>query len=153
MASGLAFGLTSGAGVSSKMVKHFKRRELFCISHLIIGISLCCAGLCLKNENGLSTFFFIWCAQFWLQILTAPLFIYQTEVLENNALSMVTSWRSACFTLLKILVINIITSRNPFVNLRLYEVLYFFGLIQLLAVGIIWSLLSETANLSVKDKR
>jgi hypothetical protein len=66
MASGLAFGLTAGAGTATKMVSKFKRRELFCLSHFMIGISLCIAGACLQHKNGLSTFFFIWCAQFWL---------------------------------------------------------------------------------------
>lgn len=65
---------------------------------------------------------------------------------------MVTSWRSACFTGLKLLVINVITSRDPVVYIRLYEVLYFFGLLQLLAVGVIYHLIIETQGLSKKKK-
>lgn len=152
MASGLAFALSAGAAASAKLVDKLKRKQMFCLSHFMIGVLLCLAGKFLQIENGLATFACIWAAQFWLQILTAPLFIYQTEVLQNNALSMATAWRSVCFTGLKLLVINVVTSRDPVVYIRLYELLYFFGLMQLLAVGVIYHLLAETQGLTKKQK-
>lgn len=65
---------------------------------------------------------------------------------------MVTSFRAICFTGLKLLVVNLVTSRDPILYVRLYEILYFFGFIQLLAVVVIWEILPETKGLSKKEK-
>jgi hypothetical protein len=65
---------------------------------------------------------------------------------------MVTSFRAICFTVLKLAVVNLITSRNPMLYVRLYEVLYFFGFVQLLAVIVIWEILPETKGLTKKEK-
>ena len=65
---------------------------------------------------------------------------------------MVTSWRAICFTMLKLAVVNLVTSRDPMFYVRLYQVLYFFGFVQLLAVIVIWEILPETKGLTKKEK-
>jgi len=65
---------------------------------------------------------------------------------------MATAWRAICFTGLKVVVDNLLTSRNPYFYVRLYELLYFFGFIQLLAVTVIWEILPETKGLTKKEK-
>ena len=153
MSGALAFALSSGATAGAKFLHIWSRRTIFCVSHLVIGILLISAGYFTDHHLGIAAFICIFFCQFWLQILTAPLFVYQTEVLQNNALGMVNAWRSIAFTWLKIFVDNIVTSMDPLFYVFIGHALYFFGIIQLIAFVVIFHMLEETKGKNNQEKR
>ena len=57
---------------------------------------------------------------------------------------MAVSWRTTVFTGLKIFVNNIITSKTPYVWLRISEIFYFYAMFQVLSFFVIYFLLAET---------
>ena len=57
---------------------------------------------------------------------------------------MAVSWRTAVFTGLKIFVNNLVTSKTPYIFVRLYDIFYFYALFQILDFCIIYFLLAET---------
>lgn len=144
MSGALAFALSTGSLAGAKFLHIWSRRTIFCVSHLVIGILLIFAGFFTDRHIGIAAFVCIFFCQFWLQILTAPLFVYQTEVLQNSALGMVNAWRSILFTGLKIFVDNIFTSLDPLFYVFIGHAFYIFGIIQLIAVLVIYHMLEET---------
>ena len=152
MSGALAFALSTGSLAGAKFIHKWKRRTIFCVSHLVIGIFLCFAGYFVHHHIGIAAFVCIFFCQFWLQILTAPLFVYQSEVLENNALGMVNAWRSILFTWLKIFVDNIFNSLDPLFYVYIGHAFYFFGVIQLIAFIVIYHMLDEKKETKGKNK-
>jgi hypothetical protein len=153
MASALAFALTAGSFLGSKALHAWNRRTVFCVSHLTIGSLLCLAGYFVSIHCGIAAFVCIFFCQMWLQILTAPLFVYQTEVLQNNALGMVNAWRTLLFTFVKVFVDNVFTSLDPVFYVMIGRFFYFFGIVQLIAFGIIYHMLDETKGKTRAEKR
>jgi len=66
MGSALAFALSAGAGASTKLIAKLTRRQMFCLSHLMIGILLTGAAFFTRIENGMLAFICIWGSQFWV---------------------------------------------------------------------------------------
>jgi len=66
MGGALAFALSSGAAASAKLIAVLTRRQIFCLSHFMIGIFLIGAAICTHCESGVATFVFIWLSQFWV---------------------------------------------------------------------------------------
>lgn len=66
MSSALAFALSSGAGASTKLVAKLTRRQIFCLSHFMIGILLVGAGFFTHIHCGIAAFVCIWGSQFWV---------------------------------------------------------------------------------------
>ena len=153
MSGALAFALTAGAFLGTKTLHAWPRRTVFCVSHLTIGSLLILAGYFVHIHCGIAAFVCIFFCQMWLQILTAPLFVYQTEVLQNNALGMVNAWRSVLFTFIKIFVDNIFNSLDPMFYVTIGRFFYFFGVVQLVACLVIFHMLEETKGLTKAEKR
>ena len=57
---------------------------------------------------------------------------------------MAVSWRTVVFTGLKIFVNNLVTSKTPYMFVRIYEIFYFYAMFQVLSFCIIYFLLAET---------
>lgn len=66
MGGALAFALSSGAAASTKLIAILDRRQIFCLSHFMIGIFLIGAAICTHCESGVGAFVFIWLSQFWV---------------------------------------------------------------------------------------
>ena len=96
-----------------------------------MGIFLASAGYFYSIHNGIMSFGCLCGAQVMLQIISAPLFIYQSEVLTNSALGMTSSLRALIFVGLKRLVTNLLDGKAPknppLFKCGIAELFYFFG--------------------------
>jgi hypothetical protein len=93
-------------------------------------------------------------AQFFLQIITAPLFVYQSELLCNSAMGMSTAIRAFIFMHVKSLVTSLMepTKQNPAPwKADIGDIFNYFAYFQLVAVVFIFIFLIETKG--VEDKK
>lgn len=149
--SGLTTALVFGAASSIKVLAVVSRRGVFIGGHLLIGACMALVGYSVHLNNGVFAFGFLCASQFLLQIISAPLFMYQSEVLVNSALGMSTALRSFIFMGLKHLVTNLIESKTPIYQFSLGDIFLTFGAFQLLSALLIYIFMMETKG--VKDKK
>jgi len=147
----LISALTLGAASSIKVLAVTSRRAVFIGGHLLIGACMCLVGHFVQLNNGVFAFAFLCASQFLLQIISAPLFMYQSEVLVNSALGMSTAIRSFMFMGIKHLVTNLIESKTPIYKVSLDDIFLTFGAFQLLSAFLIYIFMMETKG--VKDKK
>ena len=62
MGGALALALALGAAAGTSLVKDWKRRTIFCVSHLVIGCLLLAAGFCVHRHWGFGAFCCVWWA-------------------------------------------------------------------------------------------
>jgi len=62
MGGALALSLALGAAAGTSLVKDWKRRTVFCVSHLVIGCLLLAAGYFVHRHHGIGAFICIWFA-------------------------------------------------------------------------------------------
>lgn len=60
MSGALAVSLALGAAAGTSLVKDWKRRTIFCVSHLVIGCLLLAAGYFVHTHNGICAFICVW---------------------------------------------------------------------------------------------
>lgn len=127
ISSGLTTALVLGAASSIKVISVVSRRGVFIGGHLLIGACMALVGYSVHLNNGVFAFVFLCASQFLLQIISAPLFMYLSELLVNSAMGMTTALRSFAFMGLKHLVTNLIESKTPIFQASLGDIFLAFG--------------------------
>lgn len=154
MSSYLTTAVVMGGTASLKVMEKASRRQAFCGGHLFIGIFLYAAGYFEKQHMQIECFACLCGAQFMLQIITAPLFVYQSELLCNSAMGMSTALRAFVFMHVKNLCTSLMepTKQNPAPwKADIADVFFYFAYFQILAFVIIYIFLIETKG--VEDKK
>ena len=131
-------------GISGIFIfKHFTRRTIFLFLHIFICILLFGIGISINFMSLKTSFICILILTFLYQALTSVLFIYQTEVLEDNGLSVTYVIRLAIFLALSISFMK----GAAFYTLSVSLVFYIFAIIQLSAIVFVNLLVVETKGL------
>ena len=130
-----------------KVFRHLTRRQLFFWLHLTISFFLFGAAYFINSESVVICFIMILLITFLYQALTSVLFIYQTEVLQDKALSITMVVRIGMFAVFTIYFESI------FSTLSTSFVFCICGISQLIAVIFIDLLVIETKGLQFKEKK
>jgi len=92
-----AITILAGGLAGIKIFQNTSRRDLFRALHVVTFFCLFGIGYCINQESILSAFFLILILQFFFQVLSSALYIYQTEVLQDNGLVVAISSRILIF--------------------------------------------------------
>jgi hypothetical protein len=131
-----------GGGLSAiKIFKLLTRREMFYWCHLLIALFIFGAAYFINSESIAVSFIMILLVTFFYQALTSVLIIYQTEVLQDKALSITMTFRIGLFAVFTVWVESI------FRTLSMSTVFVICGISQLVAVFFIDMLVVETKGL------
>ena len=133
--------IMAGGLSAIKIFKNLTRREMFFWLHLNISLFIFGAAYFINSESVVICFIMVLLVTFLYQALTSVLIIYQTEVLQDKALSIVMTFRMAMFTVLTVWIESI------FRTLSTSKVFVLCGISQLIAVFFIDMLLIETKGL------